>query len=53
MQLYVFVVITVLLIVKPTVNALFVSNLGADSLPFGYLLVAVTAVVVKQSENFL
>ena len=47
MQLYVFVVITVLLIVKPTVNALFVSNLGADSLPFGYLLVAVTAVVTS------
>lgn len=45
MQLYIFLVITVLLIVKPTVNALFVSQLGADSLPFGYLLVALVAVI--------
>lgn len=44
MQLYIFLIITVLLIVKPTVNALFVSKLGAESLPFGYLLVALTAV---------
>tara|TARA_R110002167_G_scaffold70849_1_gene200031 strand:+ start:4023 stop:6848 length:2826 start_codon:yes stop_codon:yes gene_type:complete len=44
MQLYIFIIITVLLIVKPTVNALFISELGADSLPFGYLLVAITAV---------
>ena len=45
MQLYIFLIITVLLIVKPTVNALFVSQLGAESLPFGYLLVALTAVL--------
>lgn len=44
MQLYIFLIITVLLIVKPTVNAIFVSELGADNLPFGYLLVALTAV---------
>ncbi|MGB1211638.1 MAG: NTP/NDP exchange transporter, partial [Lacinutrix venerupis] len=45
MQLYIFLIITVLLIVKPTVNALFVNKLGADSLPYGYLLVALVAVV--------
>ena len=45
LQLYIFLVITVLLIVKPTVNALFVSKLGANNLPFGYLLVALIAVV--------
>lgn len=45
MQLYIFIIITVLLIVKPTVNALFVSKLGADNLPYGYLLVAFTAVI--------
>ena len=45
MQLYIFLIITVLLIVKPTVNALFVSELGADNLPYGYLLVALTAVI--------
>ena len=31
--------------VKPTVNALFLSKLGADYLPYGYLLVAVVAIV--------
>ena len=45
MQLYIFLVITVLLIVKPTVNALFLSSLGAESLPYGYLLVATVAIV--------
>lgn len=45
MQLYIFLIITVLLIVKPTVNALFLSELGADNLPYGYLLVALTAVI--------
>ncbi|TVZ51301.1 Npt1/Npt2 family nucleotide transporter [Dokdonia sp. Hel_I_53] len=45
MQLYIFLVITVLLIVKPTVNALFLSALGAERLPYGYLMVAVVAVL--------
>ena len=47
MQLYIFIIITVLLIVKPTVNALFVSTLGADDLPYGYLLVAFIAVITS------
>lgn len=42
---YIFIIITVLLIVKPTVNALFISELRADNLPFGYLLVAGVAVL--------
>ena len=45
MQLYIFLVITVLLIVKPTVNALFLSALGAEKLPYGYLMVAAVAVL--------
>lgn len=45
MQLYIFLVITVLLIVKPTVNALFLSELGAKELPFAYMLTAISAVV--------
>ncbi len=45
MQLYIFLVITVLLIVKPTVNALFLSALGAEKLPYGYLMVAVVAII--------
>ena len=51
MQLYIFIIITVLLIVKPTVNALFLSQLGADSLPYGYLLVAVVAVLTSFFYN--
>ncbi len=45
MQLYIFLVITTLLIVKPTVNALFLSELTSKSLPYAYLMVALVAVV--------
>ena len=51
MQLYIFLIITVLLIVKPTVNALFLSKLGADNLPLGYILVAVIAVITTYFYN--
>ncbi|MGB3606171.1 Npt1/Npt2 family nucleotide transporter [Psychroserpens sp.] len=51
MQLYIFIIITVLLIVKPTINALFLSKLGADNLPYGYLLVAVVAVIASFFYN--
>ena len=51
MQLYIFIIITVLLIVKPTVNALFLSQLGADHLPYGYLLVALVAVITSFFYN--
>lgn len=51
MQLYIFIIITVLLIVKPTVNALFLSRLGASQLPYGYLMVAVIAVVTSYFYN--
>ncbi|WP_142784323.1 Npt1/Npt2 family nucleotide transporter [Changchengzhania lutea] len=51
MQLYIFLVITVLLIVKPTVNALFLSRLGADSLPYGYIIVAIVAVITTYYYN--
>ncbi|WP_378188084.1 Npt1/Npt2 family nucleotide transporter [Aquimarina sp. W85] len=51
MQLYIFLVITVLLIVKPTINALFLSKLGADQLPYGYILVAITALISSYFYN--
>lgn len=51
MQLYIFLIISVLLIVKPTVNALFLSNLGADHLPYGYLAVAVVAILTSYFYN--
>ena len=44
MLAYIFLVIAVLLIIKPTVNALFLSELGIEQLPFAFLLVAITAV---------
>ncbi|MDO1500441.1 Npt1/Npt2 family nucleotide transporter [Winogradskyella maritima] len=51
MQLYIFLVITVLLIVKPIVNALFLSELGASHLPYGYILVAIIAVITTYYYN--
>ena len=45
MQFYIFLIITVLLIVKPTINALFLSQLGAENLPLAYMLTAVVAIV--------
>ncbi len=45
MQLYIFLIITTLLIVKPTVNALFLSELTSKSLPYAYLMVALVAAV--------
>ena len=51
MQFYIFLIITVLLIVKPTVNALFLSKLGAEHLPYGYILVAGVAVLTSHYYN--
>ena len=42
---YIFLIIAVLLIIKPTVNALFLSELGVEQLPFAFLLVAITAII--------
>lgn len=44
MQLYIFLIITTLLIVKPTINALFLSKLTSNALPNAYLLVALVAI---------
>ena len=51
MQLYLFLIITALLIVKPSVNALFLSKLGSEHLPYGYILVAITAVLAITYYN--
>ena len=53
MQLYIFLVITVLLLVKPTITALFLTQLGADKLPYAYLLVAVVAISSSMFYNWL
>ncbi len=45
MQAYIFLIIAVLLIIKPTVNAVFLSELGVEQLPWAFLMVAVTAIL--------
>lgn len=57
MQGYIFLIIATLLIIKPTVNSIFLSDLGAENLPFAFLLVAIAAIVTsyfytKISERF-
>ncbi len=45
LQLYVFILITTLLIVKPTINSIFLTALSSEALPTAYLLTAVFAVL--------
>ena len=47
MQLNIFLIIFTLLIIKPVVNAQFVSIIGIDQLPFVFVLVAIFAMVVS------
>ncbi len=51
MQLYIFLIITALLLIKPTVNAIFLSQLGGDQLPIGYILVAFAAILSSYFYN--
>ena len=43
MQLNIFLIISTLLIVKPTVNGLFIARFGVESLPLAFVLVAILA----------
>ena len=45
LQLNIFLLITTLLIVKPTINSLFLSELTSSALPLGYVLTAIMAIV--------
>jgi AAA family ATP:ADP antiporter len=47
LQLYIFLIISALLLVKSTINALFLSELGADNLSFAYIFVAVSAIITS------
>ena len=47
MQLNVFLITATLLIVKPTVNGLFLSEMGVESLPTAFVLVALFAAVIS------
>jgi AAA family ATP:ADP antiporter len=51
MQLYIFLIICALLIVKPTVSALFLSQLGAENLSVAFIIIAITAVGVSYFYN--
>ena len=45
LQLNIFLLISTLLIVKPTINSIFLSELTSDALPLGYVLTAIMAVI--------
>jgi len=47
MQIYIFLIIFTLLIVKPTASSLFLSNFGVESLPYAFILVAILAGIVS------
>jgi AAA family ATP:ADP antiporter len=47
MQAYIFLIISTLLIVKPTVNGLFLTKFSVESLPNAFILVAIAAAVVS------
>src|SRR5690242_305150 len=53
MQLNVFLLIQCLWIIKPVVNALFLSRVGIDKLPLVFLLVALTALALSKSYSRL
>ena len=46
MQRLIFVLICTLLILKPTANAIFLSNLGVENLPVAYLSLAILALII-------
>ena len=48
---YIFLIITTLMIVKPTINSLFLSELQAKALPLGYILTALIAVIGSYFYN--
>ncbi|MDW5289247.1 NTP/NDP exchange transporter [Formosa sp. PL04] len=45
LQLNIFLLITTLLVVKPTINSLFLLKLTANALPLAYILTAISAVI--------
>lgn len=46
MQLNIFLLISTLLIIKPTINSLFLTNVGIEKLPLAFILVAIGAGVI-------
>ncbi len=46
MQLNIFLLISTLLIIKPTINSLFLTNVGIEKLPLAFILVALGAGII-------
>ena len=46
MQLTIFLLISTLLIIKPTINSLFLSDVGIERLPLAFIFVALTAGII-------
>ena len=46
MQLNIFLLISTLLILKPTINSLFLTNVGIEKLPLAFILVALGAGII-------
>lgn len=46
MQLFIFLIISTLLIIKPTINSLFLSEVGIQNLPLAFILVAIGAGII-------
>jgi len=47
MTIYIFLIISSLLIVKPVATSLFLSNFGVEQLPYAFILVALAAAVIS------
>ena len=47
MQLNIFLIIATLLIIKPTINALFLAQFGVESLPIVFILTAIVAGIIS------
>lgn len=51
MQRLIFLIILTLLLIKPTANAIFLSKVGVEALPFAYVMVAFTALIFTLLYN--
>lgn len=51
MQLNIFLIITTLLVIKPTVNGLFLTEVGVEQLPLAFIMVAFLAVLLSKIYN--
>ena len=53
LQLNIFLIITTLMVAKPTINSIFLYELSSDALPLGYVLTAITAIIGSYFYNFI